>query len=159
MTATDTAFTLARNPHGRLVLTLPGGGVHEGVTPVRSFPIAAPAEGLSLVGTDGHELLWIDRLDQLPPAVRQLVDEELAVREFVPTIERIVSVSGFSTPSTWEVLTDRGPARLVLKAEEDIRRLGGRTRLLIAGGDGLQFRVPDTTVLDKHSRRLLERFL
>jgi len=47
----------------------------------------------------------------------------------------------------------------VLKAEEDIRRLGGRTRLLIAAGDGMQFRVPDTTVLDRPSRRLLERFL
>ena len=56
-------------------------------------------------------------------------------------------------------MTDRGAAQLVLKAEEDIRRLGGRTRLLIASGDGLQFRVPDTTALDKHSRKLLERFL
>jgi hypothetical protein len=81
------------------------------------------------------------------------------VREFVPTIEKIVAVSSFSTPSTWDVETDRGPARLVLKAEEDIRRLGGRTRLLIAGGDGVQFRVQDTTALDRHSRRLLERFL
>ena len=49
--------------------------------------------------------------------------------------------------------------RVVLKAEEDIRRLGGRTRLLIAGGDGMQFRVKDTTALDRHSRKLLERFL
>ena len=86
-------------------------------------------------------------------------DEELAVREFVPTIEKIIAVSSFSTPSTWQVETDRGPASLVLKAEEDIRRLGGRTRLLIAGGDGMQFRVKDTTALDRHSRKLLERFL
>eukprot|EP01035_Chromulina_nebulosa_P044750 gene44750-biopygen30769 len=92
-------------------------------------------------------------------AARQLIEEELEVREFVPTIQKIIAVSSFSTPSTWDVETDRGPARLVLKAEEDIRRLGGRTRLLIAGGDGLQFRVKDTTALDKHSRRLLERFL
>ena len=61
------AFGLARNLHGQLVMTLPGGVVHEGVTPVRAFPIAAPLEGLSLVGADGHELLWIDRLDQLLP--------------------------------------------------------------------------------------------
>jgi hypothetical protein len=81
------------------------------------------------------------------------------VREFVPTISQILSVSSFSTPSTWTVETDKGPAQFVLKAEEDIRRLGGRTRLLIAAGDGMQFRVPDTTVLDKQSRRLLERFL
>jgi hypothetical protein len=150
---------LERNAHGRLVLVMPDGTRHEGVTPVRAFPIAAPAEGLSLVGQDGHELLWLDRLDQLPSAARQLVDEELQVREFVPTIEKIVAVSSFSTPSTWDVETDRGPARIVLKAEEDIRRLGGRTRLLIAGGDGVQFRIPDTTVLDRQSRRFLERFL
>ena len=124
---------LHRNPHGRLVLTLPDGTAHEGVVPVRAFPIAAPQ--------------------------RQLLEEELAVREFVPTIEKIVAVSSFSTPSTWDVITDRGAARLVLKAEEDIRRLAGRTRLLIAAGEGGQFKVPDTTALDKHSRKLLERFL
>ena len=152
-------FSLARNAHGRLVLGLPDGSAHEGVTPVRAFPIAAPTQGLSLVGSDGHELLWIDRLDELQPAARALIEAELEVREFVPSIEKIVSVSSFSTPSTWEVETDRGPARLVLKAEEDIRRLGGRTHLLIAGGDGVQFRVRDTTTLDRHSRRLLERFL
>ncbi|MFN4117531.1 DUF1854 domain-containing protein [Acidovorax sp.] len=152
-------FHLARNAHGRLVLTLPDGTVHEGVTPVRAFPIAAPGEGLSLVGTDGHELLWVPRLDAVAGPARQLIDEELQAREFVPTIERIVAVSSFSTPSTWQVETDRGPARLVLKGEEDIRRLGTRTHLLIAGGDGLQFRVRDTTALDRHSRKLLERFL
>ena len=159
-----TAFTfpplaLARNAHGRLVLTLADGTAHEGVVPVRAFPIAAPGEGLSLVGSDGHELAWIDRLADLPAPARTLIEEDLAVREFVPTIERILSVSSFSTPSTWQVETDRGPARLVLKAEEDIRRLAGRTRLLIAGSDGLQFLVPDSTALDRHSRRLLERFL
>jgi len=159
MTTSIVPLQLHRNSHGRLVLTQPDGTVHEGVTPVRAFPIAAPSEGLSLVGPDGHELVWLDRLDQLPEAARHLVDEELAVREFVPTIHQIVSVSSFSTPSTWTVETDKGPAQFVLKAEEDIRRLGGRTRLLIAGGDGLQFRVKDTTALDKHSRRLLERFL
>ncbi|MCO5356910.1 DUF1854 domain-containing protein [Acidovorax kalamii] len=157
--STPPAFQLARNPHGRLVLTLPDGTAHEGVTPVRAFPIAAPGEGLSLVGADGHELLWIPQVDQVAGPARQLIDEELAVREFVPTIEKIIAVSSFSTPSTWQVETDRGPASLVLKAEEDIRRLGGRTRLLIAGGDGMQFRVKDTTALDRHSRKLLERFL
>ncbi|MDH4425411.1 MAG: DUF1854 domain-containing protein [Acidovorax sp.] len=153
------AVQLVRNAHGRLVLVLADGSRHEGVTPVRAFPIAAPAEGLSLVGQDGHELLWLDHLDQLSADARQLVEEELQVREFVPTIEKIVAVSSFSTPSTWDVETDRGPARLVLKAEEDIRRLGGRTRLLIAGGDGVQFRIADTTALDRQSRRILERFL
>ena len=81
------------------------------------------------------------------------------MREFAPTILRILSVSGFSVPSTWQIDTDRGATELVLKAEEDIRRLRGRTTLLIAAADGVSYRVPDSTALDKTSRRLLERFL
>lgn len=150
---------LQRDAHGRLVLTMPDGSVHENITPVRAFPIAAPQEGLALLGADGHEVVWVARLDQLSAADRRLIEEELAVREFTPAIEKILSVSSFSTPSTWEVQTDRGPAQFVLKGEEDIRRLGSRTRLLIASSDGLQFRVPDATALDRPSRRLLERFL
>ncbi|MCE1249891.1 MAG: DUF1854 domain-containing protein [Comamonadaceae bacterium] len=156
---TPIAITLQRNPQGRLELTLADGSRHAGVTPVRAFPIAAPEEGLSLVGSDGHELQWIERLADLPPAARALVEEELAVREFVPEIEKIVGVSSFSMPSQWQLQTDRGPARLQLKAEEDIRRLAGRTHLLIASADGVQYRIRDTQQLDKHSRKLLERFL
>lgn len=150
---------LTRNRQGRLVLTLADGYEHEGITPVRAFPIAAPEQGLSLVGSNGHELLWIEQLQSLPSAFRRLLEEELAVREFAPVIEKIDSVTSFSTPCLWRVHTDRGPAQLQLKAEEDIRRLNGRTNLLIASGDGLQFRIPDTSALDKHSRKLLDRFL
>ncbi|RCX11061.1 DUF1854 domain-containing protein [Extensimonas vulgaris] len=153
------ADMLQRDAHGRLVLTMADGSVHEDVTPVRAFPIAAPQEGLALLGPDGHEIVWVARFDRLSAADRQLVEEELAVREFTPTIEKILAVSSFSTPSTWQVQTDRGAAQFVLKGEEDIRHLGSRTRLLIASSDGLQFKIPDATALDRHSRRLLERFL
>ena len=158
--ATPSLFPqMHRDAHGRLALTLPDGTVHTGVLPVRAFPLAAPEEGISLVGADGHELLWLDRLDDLPAPARALVQEELAVREFVPTIQKILSVSSFSTPSTWEVETDRGPTTLVLKAEEDIRRLRSRTALLIASASGVQYAIADSTTLDRASRRLLERFL
>lgn len=152
------SFQLRRDAFGRLVLTDAGGKLHEGVVPVRAFPIAAPDEGLSLLSAEGHELAWVDRLSDLPAAQRALVDEELAGREFVPEIRRLRGVSSFSTPSTWSVDTDRGATRFVLKGEEDIRRVG-RSTLLIADSQGLQFRVPDMLALDRHSRRLLERFL
>lgn len=150
---------LQRDPHGRLVLTLADGSEHAGVQPVRAFPIGAPGEGLSLLGPDGHERLWVERLADLPAAMRALVEEELAVREFSPEITRIVSVSSFATPSVWRIETDRGATELTLKAEEDIRRLEGRTRLLVASAEGVQYRIADTGALDRHSRRLLERFL
>jgi hypothetical protein len=157
MTAPIT-WTLHRNPAGRLVFTDAAGTAHEGVTPVRAFPLTAPDEGLSIVGADGHELLWLDHVNQMPAAAQGLLNEELAVREFAPLIQQLLSVSTFATPSTWEVATDRGPTRFVLKSEDDIRRLP-EGKLLITAGHGLTFVVPDRFALDKHSRRLLERFL
>lgn len=157
---TSPAFELQRNPLGRLVCTLPDGSEHTGVIPVRAFPVGAPDEGLSLVGPDGRELVWVPRLSALPAAQRALIEDELASREFVPEIRRILGVSTFATPSTWQLETDRGPAELVLRAEEDIRRLpGARAALLITGGHGIVFKVPDLRALDRHSRRLIERFL
>ncbi|WP_370681044.1 DUF1854 domain-containing protein [Comamonas sp. GB3 AK4-5] len=150
---------LSRNAHGRLVLTLSSGQTFEAVVPVRAYPLIAPEEGLSLVATDGKEALWVDRMADLPAEVRALIEEDLAVREFVPTILAIRNVSSFSTPSTWDLETDRGPAQMVLKAEEDIRKLEGRTKLLISGSDGVQYRIPDSNQLDKASRKLLGRFL
>lgn len=150
-------FELQRHPMGQLVLRL-GAIEHAGVVPVRAFPLSAPGDGLSLVGADGRELVWIDNLDALPGAQRALLDEELAAREFQPEVRRLLSVSTFSTPSIWRVETDRGTSDFVLKSEEDIRRLpdGG---LLIASGQGVHYRVRDRQALDRPSRRLLERFL
>ena len=107
---------------------------------------------------EGHELAWIEQLQALPPAMRTLLDEELALRDFVPEILRLQRVSTFGTPSIWTVETDRGVTSFVLKGEEDIRRLG-RNALLIAGSEGVQYSVRDMTALDRASRRLLERFL
>jgi len=149
---------LSRDAFGRLVLRLADGTSHTGVVPVRAFPIAAPEEGVSLMSADGHELAWFDRLDVLDAAGRVLVEEELASREFVPEIRAIRSVSSFATPSSWRIETDRGDTTLVLKAEEDIRRLA-RSSLLIADRDGIQYLVRDIGGLDRHSRRLLDRFL
>ena len=92
-------FALRRNAFGRLLLTGADGIEHEGVLPVRAFPIAAPDEGLSLVSATGRELVWIERLEELPTAQRALVEEELAAREFVPEILRLRAVGSFSTPN------------------------------------------------------------
>ena len=155
---TPPPLVLSRNPHGRLVLAAEAGQPGREVRPVRAFPLSAPQEGVSLVGEDGHECAWIARLDALDAEQRALLEAALAELELMPQILRILQVSTFSTPSTWEVETDRGPTRLVLKGEEDIRRLDGAA-LLITDAQGLPFRIADRAALDRGSRRLLERFL
>ena len=151
-------FTLKRDSYGQLVLTTKNGESHAGVVPVRAFPIAAPDEGIALVNSEGHEVGWVERIADLPPAIAQLVEEELASREFVPEIERILDVSSFACPSIWQVATNRGQSSLILKGEEDIRRLS-QSRLMIADTNGIEFLIRDIGTLDRHSRKLLDRFL
>lgn len=149
---------LSRDAFGRLVLTGADGQTLVGLVPVRAFPLVAPEESVALMAADGREVAWIDHLADLPAGTRRLVEEELATREFMPEIRAILEVSSFATPSTWRVVTDRGESRLILKGEEDIRRLG-RSALLIADSHGIHFRVRDIQALDRASRRLLDRFL
>ena len=151
-------YQLSRNTFGKLLFTGPDGEIHEGVVPVRAFPIAAPDQGIALVDPHGHELAWIDRLSDLPDALRRLIEDELASREFMPEIKRIISVASFATPSTWRVETSHGDTDFVLKGEEDIRRLASPA-LLIADSHGIHFLIRDRYALDQHSRKILDRFL
>ena len=151
-------FLLLRNQAGRLLLTLPDGSVHEGVVPVRAFPLQAPEQFVAFMSVEGKEVAWVDELSALPQDVRDLIAQEIGSREMMPTIERIISVSTLSTPSTWDIVTDRGATKLILKGEEDIRRLTNST-LIITDSHGLRFILPDMQALDKNSRRILDRFL
>ena len=154
----EITFTLSRNPYGKLLMTAADGQVTEGVAPVRAFPIQSPDEGISLMQGDGKEVAWIEHLNDLPPASRALLVEELEGREFMPEIARVKSVSSFATPCTWQVDTDRGETQFVLKGEEDIRRIGAAS-LLISDSHGIQFLIRDMFTIDKHTRKILDRFL
>lgn len=154
---TQTAAPLERNAYGKLVLTLADGQVRTGVVPVRAFPIQAPERDISLLDADGHEVAWVDELARVPEPAQGLIRAALAEREFIPEIRAITGVSSFSTPSTWQVRTDRGDTAFVLKGDEDIRRLVGNT-LLVTDSHGIQFLIRDVAALDRESRRLLDRF-
>jgi hypothetical protein len=153
------AYTLHRNAFGRLDLTMNATGeTHKNVTPARAFPITSPDSGLSLVDSAGKELAWIERIDILPNETAALILEELAAREFMPVISRIVSVSSYATPSLWDVQTDRGDAQLLLNGEEDIRRLTPPS-LLITDSHGIHYLIRDIQRLDRQSKKILDRFL
>ena len=152
-------FVLERTSFGKLVLTNAQGERFIGVLPVRAFPILAPEEGISLLSTEGHEVAWVDRLSDLLVGHQSLIEEELARREFMPVLVRILDVSSFSTPCTWTVQTDRGRTEFVLRGDEDIRRIGTGRSLLVADAHGIHYLVPDQKALDAHSRRILDRFL
>lgn len=152
------SFDLNQDAFGRWVLQMPDGTRHVPVTALRAYPVSAPDEGVALMDAEGHELLWVPQLGQLEAPLRDKLKQALNEREFLPEILQLTQVSSFATPSTWTVLTDRGETQFLLKGEEDIRRLTG-TVLLINDINGVQFMIRDLAAMDKHSRKLLDRFL
>jgi hypothetical protein len=147
-----------QGPSGRWYFVSADGVQHDHVMAVRSFPVAAPDEGIAVVDVDGKELLWIPHLNHLSEAVRQNILRAMTQREFMPQILKLLGVSSFVTPSIWDIETDRGATTLLLKGEEDIRRLSASV-LLVTDGHGVQFLIRDMAQMDRHSRKLLDRFL
>jgi hypothetical protein len=151
-------FSLAFDPFGKLVVTMADGTQHVGAVVARAFPIATPDQCISILSAEGKELAWVENLNDLLANERDIVAQALQGREFMPEILRLDGVNSFSTPSIWRVQTNRGPAQLVLKGEEDIRRLSA-SRLIVADAHGVQFLIRDLPSLDRHTRKLLDRFL
>ncbi len=157
------SFTLHKNSMGKWVLMLEdqldpsNHQAYEEVVVVRAFPIEAPNAGISILSSDARELVWIETLESLSDAQRASLEEALREREFMPEILKLDKVSGFTTPCIWHIQTSRGPTELELKGEEDIRRLSGKT-LIVSDRYGVQFLIKDLPLLDRHSRKLLDRF-
>lgn len=134
------------------------GDLHDRVVVVRAFPIGAPHQCISILNSEGRELLWLDDLATLSQEQKDSVLQAVTQREFMPEIEKLNAVSSFVAPCTWFVKTNRGDAEFLLKGEEDIRRLSSQT-LIVVDAHGVQFLIRELPSMDRHSRKLLDRFL
>ncbi|MHB1425322.1 MAG: cyanophycin metabolism-associated DUF1854 family protein [Gemmataceae bacterium] len=151
-------FGLCQDAWGQLVLTDADGRQHVGVELVRAFPLSDPRHGIAICDAKGRELVWLADLDALPPPLARQIEDELAKREFVPIIRRIMKVSAPVEPSEWEVETDRGRTSFLLNNEDDVHELDAH-RALITDAHGIRYLILDIAQLDANSRRLLERYL
>ncbi len=156
-TPSQADFSLYNDAKGVWHLTHQGSD-YVGVIAVRAFPIHAPNEGVSILSQEGKELLWIDHLDSLPSELREVVETCIQNREFMPEILKLDSVNSFVTPCRWRIQTHKGATELLLKGEEDIRRLNSNT-LIVSDAYGVQYLIKNLAGMDRHSRKLLDRFL
>ncbi len=152
------AFGLSHDAFGRLVLIDAEGLRHVGVEPIRGFPISDRERWITIIGGDGREVCCIENLADLPPQTREILEGELAHREFVPEIQRIVNAAMNVDPSQWEVETDRGRTSFLLNSEDDVRRVAPHCYLICDSAGG-RYMIRDTRKLDALSRKLLDRYL
>jgi hypothetical protein len=143
---------------GRLVYFDAQGVIHVGVEPVRAFPLSDPERWIALVDARGHELVEIADLAEMPGGTRELILRELADREFLPRITRVLRVVDDRDPERWSVATDRGNVDFLLRNTDDIRHLGPH-RAILVDMHGMRYYVPDSRQLDSNSQRILSRYM
>lgn len=156
--ASPQAFTLQRDKWGQLVFVADDGTLHASVTPIPLFPISEPDRWVSIRNADGVELVCVEDPRTLPAETARLLKQEMARREFVPVIERILWVSGTSEPCQWQVETDRGPTEFVLKSEDDVRRIN-ENQILIVDAHGTRYHIPNISAVDAKTRRIVEWYV
>jgi hypothetical protein len=156
--STANGYTLHRNAWEQLVLVDAEGRRYEGVEVVRAFPISDPNHAISLCDSEGHEILCVEDLAGVRPEFRELLEKELARRDFVPIIRRIVAVSEDVEPCEWYVETDRGPTAFTLDSEDEVHLIDTH-QATVVDNHNIRYLIPDVTRLDATSRRILDRYL
>ncbi|MEQ1829689.1 MAG: DUF1854 domain-containing protein [Pirellula sp.] len=151
-------FRFSRDEWHHLMVTHASGAVYRDVVVVPLFPVSAPNQLISIVNSEGQEIACFDSIDGLSPECTKLVRDELALREFVPIIERVLRVSGTQEPCEWFVVTNHGETSFVINSEEDVRRVSERS-VVITDANGIRFRVDDLKKLDSRSRSFVEWYV
>ena len=137
----------------------------ERVVVLRSFPITAPEEFLSVREPDtrkkgrGAEIGMIRHLSDFDEATVALIHEELSVRYFTPQILKIYSVKEKFGYSYWEAETTAGKVSFVLNNPFANIRVLEDQRIYISDMDGNSFVIPDPTALDRASYRRIEVYI
>ncbi len=138
-------------------LSLRSLGVSHNVHPVRCFPLTEPNEWISLLDTKGCEVAMVRALTNLEPARRNLIEDVLRRREFLPVITRIYRIDVESADSQWHISTDRGDTRFSLGHDDHVRALS-QAKFVVTDSNGMRYLVHDINRLDAKSQRLLARY-
>jgi len=149
---------VTRNEEGQLVVRVEG---HDepvvDARVVRCFPWSLPDGYLAVRTRDGHEMALLNSLDELDPASRKVVEQELHDKVFNPRIRRIVSHKHEFGVASLTAETDRGTVSFQIRSRDDVRTLSP-TRALFRDVDGNTYELPDLARLDSASRKHLERY-
>jgi hypothetical protein len=129
------------------------------VSVARAFPLSDPDHYIGFLDGDGKDIGLMHDPSQLDPESRQIVNEELERRYFVPVVERVLTVKEEFGTVYWTVETDRGKKEIIVRNIRDNLQELSASRVIITDVDGNRFEFPDTSKLDGKSQSVILRSL
>ncbi len=150
---------LFRSPHGSPRLEIKGVASYLRVAFRRIRPLSDPDHYISVWSDDDTEIGVIRDPSQLDDESLSILNEELDVRYFTPTIHRIFSVKTQFGVHEWRVDTSRGEMSFSVRGLNQHVRQMPPSRLLITDVRGNRYDIPDVGALDAHSYDQIQRHL
>jgi hypothetical protein len=154
-------WNLTRRADGRLVLRTENGNSETTETPVQAaccFPWTHPHQFISLRDDKGREQKLIENLQELDAATRELIEDELAERNFMPRITGIEAITDEIELFHWKVNTHAGPRNFLTRRSDHPRRLANGDVLIKDVSNDL-YLIPNPKGLDAKSLKLLWVYL
>lgn len=124
----------------------------------KAFPETRPNNYIGLLDHMGHEIGMIQDIHSLDTESQELVEKELELAYFIPTIQEIRTVEQKGSGRILTVQTDVGERTVRIR---DRNALSGKKvpALLIRDDSGKQYRVANYWRLDKESRKKIQDLL
>jgi hypothetical protein len=105
------------------------------------------------------EVALLGSLDDLDPASRRVAAEELEIRYLLPRVTRVRRTSAHFGNRYWEVETDRGPRRFLMKDPNKNAVWVTPDHLVVRDTLGNRYEIPSVSALDDASRAHMDRVL
>lgn len=125
----------------------------------RAFPISDPSHYIAFLDGMGKDIGLLPDPAQLDPESRQVLEEELEIRYFIPVVERVLRVKEEYGAVYWELETDRGRREIVVRNVRDNLQELSSSRVIITDVDGNRYDFRDIHKLDSKSLGIILRHL
>lgn len=140
-------------------LTVEGDRSWREVRVARAFPFSQPDGYVGLRDGDDKDIGILVTLQGLDGESRAIIDEELERRYFTPQVQRVLTVKEEFGVVTWEVETDRGPRRFLVRNLRDNSFPLGTNRLMVTDTDGNRYEFPDVQGVGPKAYAVLAKVL
>ena len=131
------------------------------VTFYRAFPFTMPDAYISVREPDekAREIGIIEKLSDWDETTRSLIESQLALRYFMPTITKILSIKEEYGYAYWSVLTDKGPCKFTISAGSGSVVHLSDTHVIVRDIDENRYDIPDLSRLSQKELKRVDLYV
>ncbi|MYF97607.1 DUF1854 domain-containing protein [Candidatus Poribacteria bacterium] len=152
-------LTFTRCPVGTARLEIQNEVCHLRVIVRRLMPLSNPDKYISLAADEDTEIGILKNPTDLAPESLKILNDELDKRYFTPTIKKIYRVKEQFGIHEWEVKTERGQVKFMVRGLNQNIKQVPPARLFVTDVKGNRYDIPDYRELDAKSFHQIQRHL